>query len=433
MAQKKLPAQVLVISQFFGPNTAAVGQFLADAVGAAADGGHRVRVICGGSEYSTLEAGDGGSISHGSTEKASFEDGKPADAAIEVSRVRNLTFSHNRAKKLLSYATFYAGATWMALTGPRPDTVLTLTAPPGLAWIGWLMQRIRGSRHVVWEMDVYPDIAVALGMPVVGRLGGLLDYPRRRAVAVIALGDCMKARLLRHNIPQERICVAENWADGGAIYPLPFPEPAPLRILYSGNLGLAHDVATIRGAIERLGGDPSVHFDFAGGGPQRKELEDFCHERAFGNVSFRTYVRQEQLGASLGECHVGLVTQKSATLGAVVPSKIYGLMAAGRPVLYIGPAAATPALLIARFDCGWHLECGDVDGALDLLKHLSAHPEEIHRKGEKGRKAFADRYDKPAGVARICRALGLETAGNCAAEPAQPALINRVSRVDRVV
>jgi hypothetical protein len=121
------------------------------------------------------------------------------------------------------------------------------------------------------------------------------------------------------------------------------------------------------------------------------------------------------------------VTQKLATLGAVVPSKVYGLMAAGRPVLYIGPAAATPALLIGRFDCGWHLECGDVDGASELLKQLWAHPEEIHRKGENGRKAFADGYDKPAGVARICRALGLDITENCPAELAHYDLTNRAS------
>jgi glycosyltransferase involved in cell wall biosynthesis len=258
-------------------------------------------------------------------------------------------------------------------------------------------------------MDVYPDIAVALGMALPGWLGGVLDYPRRRADAVIALGDCMKARLLRHEIPEERIHVVENWADGRKICPLPFPEDPPLRILYSGNLGLSHDVATTRGVMERLAGHPGFHFDFAGGGPQRKELDDFCRRRAIRNASFRPYVRHEQLGASLAEGHIGLVTQKPATLGAVVPSKTYGLMAAGRPVLYIGPAAATPAILIRRFDCGWHFECADVEGVVGLLMHLLAHPEEIYEKGECGRKAFLEHYDKPAGVARICRALGLET------------------------
>jgi glycosyltransferase involved in cell wall biosynthesis len=258
-------------------------------------------------------------------------------------------------------------------------------------------------------MDVYPDIAVALGMPFVGWLGGLLDYPRRRADVVIALGDCMKARLVRHQIPQDRIRVVENWADGQTIHPLPFPEHPPLRILYSGNLGLSHDVATIQGVIERLAGDSGFHFDFAGGGPQRKELDDFCRNREFGNVSFRTYVRAGQLGASLAKCHIGLVTQKAATIGAVVPSKVYGLMAAARPVLYIGPAGATPALLIQRFGCGWHFECGDVEGVLGLLTRVLANPEELHETGERGRNAFAEHYDKPAGVSRICRAMGLDT------------------------
>jgi len=397
------------ISQFFGPDSAAVGQFLSDAAHGAAEAGHGVRVICGRSDYMACEAGNREGIRDGFSRTARPDGGKSSHGSIEVIRVGHLAFSHSRAKKLLSYATFYAGATWKALCGPRPDVVLTMTAPPGLAWIGWLLQRVRGCRHVVWEMDVYPDIAVALGMPLPGWLGGVLDYPRRRADAVIALGDCMKGRLLLHRIPEERIRVAENWADGRKTYPLPFPEYPPLRILYSGNLGLAHDLATITGVMGRLADHPGFHFDFAGGGPQRKELDDFCSRRGIGNASFRPYVRHELLGASLAEGHIGLVTQKPATLGAVVPSKTYGLMAAGRPVLYIGPAAATPALLIRRFDCGWHFECGDVEGVVGLLTHLLAHTEEIHEKGECGRKAFLEHYDKPAGVARICRALGLET------------------------
>ena len=422
--------QILVISQFFGPDTAAVGQFLADVVNGASMAGHRVLVVCGDNRYGAGDPGKDGVIDSSSFDTAGFDDDQQGHGALEVSRVRNLSFSHNKVKKLLSYATFYAGATWKALTAPRPDVVLTLTAPPGLAWIGWLMQRVRGCRHVVWEMDVYPDIAVALGMPFAGCLAGLLDYPRRRADAVIALGDCMRDRLLRHQIPQERIFVAENWADGQNIYPLPLPEFSPLRILYSGNLGLAHDIATIRGVMERLAGDPGFHFDFVGGGPLRKELDDSCRTRAIDNVSFRPYVHQEDLGASLAGCHIGLVTQKEMTLGAVVPSKVYGLMAAGRPFLYIGPATATPALLILRFDCGWHFECGDVGGVLELLRYLQVHPEEIRAKGDRARKAFADHYDKPAGVARICRALGLEISDKCSAKLIANPQSNRNSQVD---
>ena len=328
-------------------------------------------------------------------------------------KVRTAIFSQSKAKKLLSYATFYAGALWRALWIPKPDVVLTLTAPPGLAWIGWLVQQIRGCRHVAWEMDVYPDVAIALGIPVAAWTSRMLDFPRRRANTVIALGPCMRTRLLEHRIAEDRIVVAENWADGQAIMPLPFPEQRPLRILYSGNLGLVHEVATIRTVMERLANSPDFLFIFAGGGMARRDLVDFCRERGIGNVSFPGYAPLQDLGVSLAEGHVGLITQKQSTVGAVVPSKIYGLMAAGRPVLFIGPAAATPALLIQRFDCGWHFDCGDDDGVRSLLMRLLEHPEEIREKGRNGRQAFIESYDKPAGVARVLQALGLESKSAC--------------------
>ena len=131
------------------------------------------------------------------------------------------------------------------------------------------------------------------------------------------------------------------------------------------------------------------------------------------NISFQGYVRLQDLGASLAECHIGLVTQKPTTLGAIVPSKIYGLMAAGRPVLYIGPASATPAILIQKFDCGWQFDCGDEAGVAALLLRLIEDPEELHRKGQNGREAFIKNYDKPAGVARVMRAMGLESQNTC--------------------
>jgi colanic acid biosynthesis glycosyl transferase WcaI len=404
-------ARIIVISQFFGPDQSAVGQFLADFAGGAAAAGHDVSVICGADDYA------GGDVAARSSDKRENpecpEDFGTGRGAIRIARVRTAAFSQTKMRKLLSYATFYLGAVWRALSISRPDVVVTLTAPPGLAWIGWLVQRVRGCRHVAWEMDLYPDIAIALDIPVAAWTSRILDFPRRRADTIIAPGDCMKARLLRHQIPEDRIAVAENWADGSSILPRPFPEPPPMRILYSGNLGLAHDVATIRAVMKYLADRPDFLFVFAGGGLARRELMEFCRERGIGNISLRDYVRLQDLGATLAECHIGLVTQKPMTLGAIVPSKIYGLMAAGRPVLYIGPASANPAILIRKFDCGWHFDCGDEAGVAALLLRLIENAEELHRKGRNGRKAFIENYDKPAGVARVMRAMGLETQNPC--------------------
>jgi glycosyltransferase involved in cell wall biosynthesis len=404
-------ARIIVISQFFGPDQSAVGQLLADFANGASEAGHDVRVICGADDYASEDVAARGIAQRENSESAAE---LPSDCgSIHVARVRTATFSQSKLKKLLSYATFYAGAVWRALRVSKPDVVVTLTAPPGLAWIGWLVQQIRGCRHVAWEMDLYPDIAIALDIPVARWTSTMLDFPRRRADVVIAPGDCMKIRLLQHRIPENRIVVAENWADGRTIFPLPFPAPRPLRILYSGNLGLAHDVATIRAVMVQLANHSDFQFVFAGGGLARMELIEFCHERGIDNASFPGYVRLEDLGASLAECHVGLVTQKLSTLGAVVPSKIYGLMAAGRPVLFIGPPEATPALLIRQFECGWHFDCGDDAGVSAFLLRLVEDPEELRRKGQNSREAFIASYDRPAGVARVMRALGLEAQSDC--------------------
>ncbi|HMJ61387.1 MAG TPA: hypothetical protein VK493_06465, partial [Bryobacteraceae bacterium] len=108
------------------------------------------------------------------------------------------------------------------------------------------------------------------------------------------------------------------------------------------------------------------------------------------------------------EGHLGLVTQKPETVGSVVPSKVYGIMAAGRPVLYIGPRRATPARIIERFGCGWHVEAGDSSSLVALLNRLVDRPEEIHIAGERARQAFLENFDRPLGVTRIVSTLSLQ-------------------------
>jgi colanic acid biosynthesis glycosyl transferase WcaI len=132
-------------------------------------------------------------------------------------------------------------------------------------------------------------------------------------------------------------------------------------------------------------------------------------------VGYRPY---DDLARSFGACHVGLVTQKAATLGSVVPSKTYGLMAAGRPILYIGPREATPARIISRFRCGWQIDPGDAAGLIAILQLLAANPGLVREAGERGRKAFLHQYDLPMGVARICSILGVTQSKPLVNEPA---------------
>jgi glycosyltransferase involved in cell wall biosynthesis len=293
--------------------------------------------------------------------------------------------------------------------------VVTLTTPPALGLIGSLVGCVRGARHYIWEMDLYPDIAVDMGVlsprsPLTRILGWAFDFARLRADGIIALGDEMKDRLIaQHGIPAEKIHVCENWADGRDIDPLPFPS-GPLTLYYSGNLGVVHEVDTILDAIEHFRDDARFRFLFAGGGSRRAKFEVCCRERSLDNVLFGPYCDRADLGMRLAQGHIGLVTQRPESLGSVVPSKTYGIMAAGRPILFIGPKQATPARIVEEYRCGWHIEPGDVKGLVDLLETLACRPDLIHYAGGLARQAFEQHYDRPIAVARFCAILGLTSA-----------------------
>ena len=377
---------IVLLNQFFWPDTVATSQMLT-AVARSLGAEHDVTVLCGGGGVAPADSAD-----------------NPRPRA-NIIRIRNAAFGYSRLARAASYMTYLAGVLWQGFQVRHPDCFVTLTTPPILPVIGAVFARVRRARFVIWEMDVYPDIAADIGYfrkhGVVDRFfGTILDWSRRRADVIIVLGEEMKARLMARGIPARKIVVAENWSNGAKIVPAKFPD-GPLTVLYSGNLGLAHEVQTISAVIERLANDSNFRFIFAGGGPRRPELEDYCCQRSITNVEFRSFCTNAQLGHSLAEGHLGLVTQIPATLGSVVPSKIYGIMAAGRPLLYIGPDESTPARHIRSFGCGWRIRSGDVDGVIRLLRHLNLNRQLLIEAGRRGRAAFDQHFDCPIGVARI--------------------------------
>lgn len=378
--------RVLLMNQFFWPDSAATSQLLTDVARDLVAQGHEVHVICGGT--------------YAETDPESKPD-------VVVHRVQSFRFSRSAAGRILSYASFYIGATWKAFLVSKPEAVLTLTTPPLLSVVGTLLKVFKGSRLCIWEMDVYPDVAVDLGYIKAGSIihraiGVVADWSRRNADSVIALGECMRTRLLARGVPNKTIAVVENWADSEQIAVVPRnADHNSLLMVYSGNLGLAHDVKTLFGAIRTLRNDARFRFLFVGGGSRRTELVSFIQAESIDSVELRAYVPRAELGSSLGAGDIGIVTQREACCGSVVPSKVYGLLAAGRPILFVGPAAATPATIVRRHACGWHINNGDVAGLVSLLNHLVENPNEISAAGKNGRLALEREFDRPFGTARI--------------------------------
>jgi colanic acid biosynthesis glycosyl transferase WcaI len=385
---------ILMINQFFWPDLAPTGQYLSDLARHLSAEGHEITVICSREAYGQSE-----------------EDGQAAPP-VRVIRVPGVPFRRTFVSRLLSYATFLAGSIWSAFTIRRPDMVLTMTTPPLLSLTGTLLKSLRGTRHFIWEMDMFPDALITTGSlhersVLVRFLSRVQKASQRRADGIVALGPCMQARLIGNGVPAELIYVAENWADSRVIAPAPYRSSGPLHILYSGNLGMAHDIGTIADALRYFRNDSRFLFSFAGGGVGKARLQRVCEAESIQNVHFLPYVSRENMSEHLAQADLGLVTELPTCLGTVVPSKIYGLMAAARPVLFVGPQAATPALVIARFTSGWQINPGDSWALITLLKQIAQNRTEARQRGQQARTAFEQNYDTPMGVRRVAAALGL--------------------------
>lgn len=370
---------------------------MTDATRALVAEGHDVAVLCGRTGYANVDIMD-----------------EPPPVAVR--RIFCVPYAAGKIGRALSYVSFLMGCLWRGLWTRKADLIVTMTTPPLLSVVGAILQKRHHARHYIWVMDLFPEALVDVGIfrgdaPVVRLLHLISDWSYRRADGIVALGECMRRRLAERHIPEHKLHVAENWADGREIFPIERKRTGPLHITYSGNLGLSHDVDTILYAIRALKDDPRFHFRFIGGGQRQKYVQEICAAETLRNVSFQSYCPRIRLAESLSEIDIGLVTQRPASAGSVVPSKVYGLMAAGRPVLYIGPRTTTPFWIIERFHCGWQIDCGDGPGLVALLNKLESRPEMVPAAGARARTAFLENYDLPRGVARFCSLLGASKAG----------------------
>jgi len=238
---------------------------------------------------------------------------------------------------------------------------------------------------VIWSQDVYPDVAIGVGVlrerGILARIAGwLAGCAYSRADLIIALGDRMAERLVVRGAKTERVKVVHNWADGYRVKPV---APADNRFLrqhgleckfvvgYSGNFGLSHDFSTILDAGRRLRGRSDIVFLIIGEGKRYRQVQ----KDAEGvNAIFLPFQPAEILSESLSAASVHVVTLKKGLEGALVPSKIYGVMAAGRPVIYVGPANSEVAQIIREGDCGFVADPGDVDRFVAAVDTLSRDP-----------------------------------------------------------
>jgi len=393
--------RIILLNQYFAPDEAATAQLLADLGQGLAAAGHEVVAVCSGRSYNDPRRRY-----------------PPAErlGGVALRRVRTTGFGRaSAAGRLIDYLTFLGGAILALLRERRPDVVISLSTPPLVAFAGLLVARRRAARSIYWVMDVYPELAFRLGVlrpgsPAGRLLSRIARSTLRGSDAVVALGESMAERLAAAGA--RSVTTIHNWADGEAIRPRP-AEGHPQReawgwerrfvVLYSGNMGLAHEFETVLEAAELLRGTEAVRIAFVGGGPRRAEVEREVRRRGLTNVEFRPYVEREQLGLSLTAGDVHLLTLRDGMPGLLVPSKIYGILAAGRPTVYVGPETGEIADIIRAGRCGTRVAAGDARGLARAIERYARDAALREEEGRRARRLFEDRFDRPRALHAFLR------------------------------
>ena len=330
---------------------------------------------------------------------------------VHVSRVPTTQFG--RAALLgrgIDYFSFYASA-WRVLRDlvKRDDILVAMTDPPLVSIVAMLATKRRGVHLVNWLQDIYPEVAVQLGISVLrGPIGSGLSYLRDKtlqtAAANVVVGQRMRERIASRGTSTDNVHVIHNWSDDEQISSTRHADN-PLRhkwglddkfvVGYSGNLGRAHEFDTILAASELLRDNPHIVFVFIGGGRRMDELARIVQARGLGpTFRFIPYQDRTLLKHSLSIADIHWISLKPAVEGMIVPSKFYGIAAAGRPIIAITARDGEIARLVLEHQCGMVIEPGQADALAEAIARLATDSQSLATMGARARTMLDEHFTR---------------------------------------
>lgn len=293
------------------------------------------------------------------------------------------------------------------------DLVIAKTDPPLLSVVSLVAARVRGAAQINWLQDLFPEVASNLGVWGVRfieqGIRTLRNESLRAARYNVVIGNLMAQRLRSEGVSDNAIRVIPNWADGSCIRPIARENNVLVKewnlqgrfiVCYSGNMGRAHEFNTIIGAAELLKSQPTIVFILIGDGVQRQPIEEAVRGRNLPNVIFKPYQPSDRLAFSLGLADVHLISLRPELEGLIVPSKFYGITAAGKPTIYIGDQAGEIPELLRREGCGFAVSVGDERRLAARIGELYTNVSLKSQMGQKARTVFECYYEKTVAMAK---------------------------------
>lgn len=400
---------ILLLSLYFTPDPAANSVIMTELAEELAELGHQVTVVCAFPHYDTNRVWD---------EYRGKLVQKDRHGSIRVYRVYLYVPADktNLPGRALNYLSFNVLSTLVgALAGPY-DVILAPSPPLTIGLGAYLISRLWRAPYVYNVQDIYPDVAVRLGVltnPRAIRLFRRLeDFVYRKAAAVTVLSDGFRRNLLAKGAPEARIQVIPNFIDTQFMRPLPrdnaFSRQHGLSdkfvVLYAGNVGLSQGLETLLEAAGELRDLPEVRVLVVGNGAARESLVTRAEQMGLANVLFLPFQPRAGLPEMYASADVSLVLLRKGIGAESVPSKAYTILASGRPLLAAIDEDSETKDLIGAANCGLWLPPEEPAALARAIRRLCGDPALRDRMGRNGRRHVETYYTRQA-VARQYAAL----------------------------
>jgi glycosyltransferase involved in cell wall biosynthesis len=389
--------KIALISQYYYPDSAATGYLMTDLAEGLVKRGMDVVVYTGYPSYWGVK-----------------KDYNPCDYHNEVYIKRLFHFRTDTRTKLgsiLHGVSFFSVALLQSLVKPEKRIFVIVTTPPFLPILGWIVHKIRKIRYVIIIHDIDPDISIKVGFIRKGLLSNLWDkvtiYAMEDAEQLVVLGECM-AQMIQQKIPKytDKIKIIQNWTDENYIKPKEKTENVFAKnnnlvnsfvILYSGNMGLNHNLEVIIDTAKRVVSN-SFFFVFIGEGVKKKSLVEKAEQLGLNNVRFFDYQPYELLPETMTCSDVIIISQDKGLDGLCVSSKFYSALAAGRPIIALVGPTTEIARVVHSSSCGFVISDYDPEKIANRIIELKACPELGKKMGENARKILETEFSREGAI-----------------------------------
>jgi glycosyltransferase involved in cell wall biosynthesis len=384
-----------IVVEFFYPDVDADAQFAYDLAKGFTERGENVQVICQrGLKFVKFL--------HSELKKSEVIHG------IEIHRLPDAFSNRTLIQKFLRHSLFYISLVVKLFNSTsRNSRLLVVSTPPYNGFIAALIKAFKNYKYFFAIKDIYPDVMVSNNIIknnglIYRFLNWATQISYRYAENVFTLGPYMTEKIRNKVKADNKVVEIPNWGFD-ELYPMerknnPLVEELNLKgkfiVLYSGNHGYGHEFETVLESAKILSKDYNdIYFVFIGGGVRFNEIQEYKRNNPDANILTFDYLPFEKLNYGLNLADVSIITMRNNWKGMMVPSKTYGIMAVGSPIVYIGPESDI-SWTIERFKCGYIVKNGNVDEFIKRIKELYNNKKLRKNMGLKARRGFEKEYTK---------------------------------------